>query len=66
MPATYAAAKKEACVIAGTKVTDFTNKQVATAAVWSLQVFGCFCIGEAIARRDFRGYPVFLPKDNHH
>jgi hypothetical protein len=65
-PATVSAAKKEACVIASTKVTDFTYKQLATAGVWGLQIFGCFCIGEAIARRDFRGYPVFLPKEAHH
>jgi hypothetical protein len=65
-PATVGAAKKEAGVIASTKVTDFTYKQLATAGVWGLQIFGCFCIGEAIARRDFRGYPVFLPKDAHH
>ncbi len=65
-PATVSAAKQEFAVLKSTPISDFTFKQLATAGVWGVQLFGCFCIGEAIARRDYRGYPVFLNKEAHH
>eukprot|EP00461_Guttulinopsis_vulgaris_P000243 UN00243 len=38
--------------------SELTYKQVGTAAVWGVHVFGSFCIGEMFGRGCLAGYPV--------
>jgi len=70
IPGTIDAAKVQACEVkaALANPTQLTYRQIATGMVWAVQIVGCFCIGEMIARRDIRGYDsaVGVTQEAHH
>jgi len=70
IPGTIDAAKVQACQVKAALADPWaiTYKQIATGLVWAVQVAGCFCIGEMIARRDIRGYDkaVGVTQEAHH
>jgi hypothetical protein len=43
---------------------DLTYRNVAEGGIIALQLFGCFCIGEMVGRRNVVGYDVG-PKSGH-
>eukprot|EP00461_Guttulinopsis_vulgaris_P000812 UN00812 len=58
--ATWQQAKKDACDVRQVLKNpgELTYKQLGTAGVWGVHVFGAFCIGEMFGRGCLAGYPV--------
>jgi len=61
VPVAMRAAKQEARDFLAhsnvTRPTDWTLGDLASAGVVGTQLFGCFCIGEILARKQITGYP---------